>query len=81
LLILDEATSALDHESEEIIQRILAELKVSGSVAMLIIAHRYSTIRSADQIYELRDGKAVLLGQWEHARKYLETEKQSLVRA
>lgn len=78
LLILDEATSALDQGSEEIIHNLLTELKHSGTVTMVVIAHRYSTIRNADQIYELREGKATPLGRWEAARVHLEADARLL---
>ncbi|PIC80795.1 multidrug ABC transporter ATP-binding protein [Sporosarcina sp. P18a] len=48
ILILDEATSALDTETERIIQQSLEELAVNRTT--LIIAHRLTTIRNADQV-------------------------------
>jgi len=55
ILILDEATSALDTESEAIVQRALANL-LHGRTA-LVIAHRLSTVRSADRIVVLDAGR------------------------
>lgn len=51
ILILDEATSALDYESEQIVQQSLERLKQNRT--SLVIAHRLSTVRDADQIYVL----------------------------
>jgi ATP-binding cassette, subfamily B, putative efflux pump len=55
ILILDEATSALDLESEHLIQEALEELKKDRTT--IIVAHRLSTITSADQIVLLKDGE------------------------
>ncbi|MEE9367503.1 MAG: ABC transporter ATP-binding protein [Pontiella sp.] len=63
ILILDEATSALDSESEEMIQRSIEELVQGRTV--IIIAHRFSTIRNADKIVVLEAGKMVGYGSHE----------------
>ncbi len=60
VLILDEATSALDNESEQHIQRELAELMHGRTT--LVIAHRLSTIEQADQILVLEGGIIVEQG-------------------
>ncbi len=57
ILILDEATSALDSESEEKIQQALSKLVIGKTV--LIIAHRFSTIVSAQQILVFENGQIV----------------------
>lgn len=57
ILLLDEATSALDSESQNLIQMSLDTLK--GLVTVIIISHRFSTIRSADNIFVLEHGKIV----------------------
>jgi subfamily B ATP-binding cassette protein MsbA len=57
ILLLDEATSALDSESQNLIQKSLETLH--GSVTIIIISHRFSTIRSADKIFVLEKGKIV----------------------
>lgn len=57
ILILDEATSALDSESEAAIQQALKKLVVGKTV--LIIAHRFSTIRDASLILVFKDGEIV----------------------
>jgi subfamily B ATP-binding cassette protein HlyB/CyaB len=57
ILIFDEATSALDYESERIIQRNMKEIARGRTV--LIIAHRLSTVRTADRIFTLDSGRLV----------------------
>ncbi|MEM9621801.1 MAG: lipid A export permease/ATP-binding protein MsbA [Pseudomonadota bacterium] len=64
LLILDEATSALDNESERHIQQAL-EAVMRGRTT-LVIAHRLSTVESADQIVVMDDGNIVESG--DHAK-------------
>lgn len=54
ILILDEATSALDNTTERIIQKSLEELSVGRTA--IIVAHRLSTIKNADEILVLEDG-------------------------
>ena len=60
LLILDEATSALDYESEKLIHESIRALH--GKVAVLIIAHRPSTVAEADTILVLSRGRIVERG-------------------
>ena len=60
ILILDEATSALDAESEALVQQALDRLMQDRT--SLIIAHRLSTVRNADRILALEDGKIVEAG-------------------
>jgi ATP-binding cassette subfamily B protein len=55
ILLLDEATSALDAQSEEHIRETIAALK--GRCSILVIAHRLSTVREADRILVLADGR------------------------
>jgi len=62
-LFLDEATSALDAENEKIIQHNLQRFFKGKTV--LIIAHRLSTVKGADQIIVLKNGQIVEQGQHE----------------
>lgn len=57
ILILDEATSALDTESEHLVQEALEHLMQDRTT--LVIAHRLSTVRHADCIYVLHEGRIV----------------------
>jgi subfamily B ATP-binding cassette protein MsbA len=66
ILILDEATSALDSQSEQMIQDALKKLVVGKTV--LIIAHRFSTIRDASMILVFDKGSIVARGN--HAELY-----------
>jgi subfamily B ATP-binding cassette protein MsbA len=66
ILILDEATSALDSQSEQLIQDALRKLVVGKTV--LIIAHRFSTIRDASLILVFDQGSIVARGN--HATLY-----------
>lgn len=57
ILILDEATAALDNDTENAIMEAIDALQ--GYKTLVIIAHRLTTIRNCDEIYEIRDGKAI----------------------
>ncbi len=60
ILLLDEATSALDAVSETKVQQALDNLKKGRTT--IVIAHRLSTVESADMIYVIADGKATESG-------------------
>jgi len=63
ILLLDEATSALDSESEKLVQEAIEKLKANKST--IVIAHRLSTVESADAIIVLKKGKIVEQGKHE----------------
>ena len=67
LLLLDEATSDLDTASEQHIQDSIDALK--GEVTVVIIAHRLSTVKSADRIYVLEEGRVVEEGSYHELRE------------
>jgi len=60
LLILDEATSDLDTETEMLIQEAIQGLRQSMSI--IIVAHRLSTVKSADMIYVIEEGSVCEAG-------------------
>jgi ATP-binding cassette subfamily C protein len=63
LLVLDEATNSLDSENEE---RVLEAIdNLHGNLTMLLIAHRFSTLKRADLVYVIEQGKIVASGTWE----------------
>jgi subfamily B ATP-binding cassette protein MsbA len=60
ILLLDEATSALDAESEAAVQQALARLRLGRTT--IVVAHRLSTVRDADLVVAMADGRAVEQG-------------------
>lgn len=67
VLILDEATSALDAGTEDLIIRMLHSLEFT--VSKIIVAHRLSSIKNADQIVFMDEGKVLGVGTFEDLRK------------
>jgi len=58
ILVLDEATSALDNDTENAVMEAVEALQ--GKMTLIIVAHRLTTIRNCDKIYEIKKGKAIL---------------------
>jgi ATP-binding cassette subfamily C protein len=79
LLILDEATSALDSENERRIRRAIEDLH--GMVTMLVITHRLTTVRAADEIYVLERGRLVERGDWEQLMRKVDGRFRTLAEA
>jgi len=67
ILILDEATSSLDNTTEALIQEALNTLKKGRTT--IVVAHRLSTIRNADEILVVSNGKIIESGDHEQLMK------------
>lgn len=63
IVILDEATSALDNKSEAVVQQVIDNLMKNRTV--LVIAHRLSTVKNADRIFVINEGRIVEQGSHE----------------
>ena len=57
VIVFDEATAALDNETEKALIESIESLH--GDKTLIIVAHRLSTVRNCDRIFELRDGKLI----------------------
>ena len=67
LLVLDEATSSLDAQTESDITEAIKSLK--GKTTIIMIAHRLSSVRNADQVIFMNNGKIESIGTFEEVRK------------
>jgi ABC-type multidrug transport system fused ATPase/permease subunit len=67
LLVLDEATSSLDAETEANIADAIHSLR--GSTTVVMIAHRLSTVRRADVVVYLTEGKILSKGSFDEVRR------------
>ena len=63
LLLLDEATSALDNESERLIQKAVES--IARRLTIVVVAHRLATVRRADRIFVMDEGRIVEAGTFE----------------
>jgi ATP-binding cassette subfamily C protein len=66
LIVLDEATSALDAESEASISESIRN--IGADTTVIVIAHRLSTVQTADQVHVIDDGKLVASGTFKELR-------------
>ena len=60
ILIMDESTSALDNETEREIINEIQRLK--GSITLIVVAHRLTTVSHCDRIYRLKQGRVISMG-------------------
>jgi ABC-type multidrug transport system fused ATPase/permease subunit len=67
LIVFDEATSSLDGQTESDLSEAILGLK--GKVTVIMIAHRLSTVRSADRILYMNAGRLVCSGTFEEVRR------------
>lgn len=79
LLVLDEATSALDPENERVIQDAIAGM--AGRQTILLIAHRLASVRGADVIYVMEDGRVAESGGWDELIRRPQGRFRELCRA
>ena len=63
LLLLDEATSALDNESERLVQQAIEA--IATEFTLVVIAHRLTTVRHADVIHVMEEGRVVQSGKYD----------------
>ena len=77
LLLLDEATSDLDTASEQHIQNSIDALK--GEVTVVTIAHRLSTVKNADRVYVLDEGRVIEAGTYHELRAREDGEFREMV--
>ena len=78
LLVLDEATSSLDGSTELDISEAINSLK--GDVTTILIAHRLSTVKNADKVAYMSDGKILAVGSFDHIKREIpDFEKQAAI--
>ncbi len=67
IIVLDEATSSLDAETEFEISNAIKDLK--GEITVILIAHRLSTVRDADKVVYLENGRVMSVGDFNFVRR------------
>lgn len=77
IILLDEATASLDVENESMIQEAISELTKDKTV--IVIAHRMRTVRGADKIVVLDDGKVESIGSHETLKETSEVYRKMLM--
>jgi ABC-type bacteriocin/lantibiotic exporter with double-glycine peptidase domain len=78
LLVLDEATSSLDGQTEADISEAIQSLK--GSVTIIMIAHRLSTVRNASRVIYMSEGSVLASGTFDEVRKLVpDFDRQALL--
>jgi ABC-type multidrug transport system fused ATPase/permease subunit len=76
LLVMDESTSSLDGQTESNLTNAIISLK--RQTTMILIAHRLSTVRNADKVFYMEDGKIIASGTFNDVReKVPDFDKQS----
>ncbi len=66
MIVLDEATSSLDTTTEAAISSAIQNLR--GRTTIVVVAHRISTVRSADKVIYLENGQIVAIGSFDHVK-------------
>jgi ABC-type multidrug transport system fused ATPase/permease subunit len=69
LLILDESTSALDAQTEVLVSEAISSIPYQ--ITTIVIAHRLSTVRFADQVVYLQEGRILAKGNFESVRNLI----------
>jgi ABC-type multidrug transport system fused ATPase/permease subunit len=69
LLVLDESTSSLDSSTEHAVMDFI--FKLAGEITLIIVAHRLSTIKSADRLFYMNKGKIEAVGDFETVKKLI----------
>jgi ABC-type bacteriocin/lantibiotic exporter with double-glycine peptidase domain len=70
ILVMDESTSMLDATSEKAITDSLLGLR--SNVTLIVIAHRLSTVKSAERLFYIKDGKIIAEGDFESLRSQVQ---------